>query len=1158
MKQNRLLRTIQVVMLAILMVFTQFPAVSYAGETSDGSLGSVRVIVENTTFTPETASSLGAVWEDSYWYGTLVDETVQFNENSTMMSCVVAALDKHGYSQTGAENNYISEINGLEASDGGAESGWMGTLNDWFANAGFGEFTVASGKLSANDEIRIMYTSKGYGADLGGTWENNDKSLKSVSFSVGELDSEFMSTAHDYYLDLPAGTSSVKATPTAANKNFMVKTFVGDKEYKRSEEIPVSNGTEIIIKCGDPSWPTMNDAADVPAEEYSFIVRILKTPTFDASVTMNADTPKAKLFASSDTEKSDDLFEGITASNNTYSVELAAGSYLLEGYNAASEFNGSIYIDVKEDQDNKYQVRTAYNYFAQNSGFVLGTDYEIETTVKASDGTLRQIQVGEYTKWDRTCPAVITLDGDTVTANYTPSAEREAEGYIGTSKTVTMSKNQFIDLQATLPHTKLITINAPTGSTISAGRFYRYYKYDFAQVEEMTDNGIQTTAKLRVPEGSGSYFYRVQNPNGVTYWNFVRSLDSNQTINVTAEDLHIGDTEFNKDTVYSDFAENKYDLGSIYMNINRKEYLNLNVGETYTLNMFRNWQAIENFMNSQIALPDFHYEIIDEQGDPSDVVSIEPNENNSAWGTLKAEKEGTAIVLVTYDSMTHKTAMGGERLSAIWPEFTGVFVVKVGGEESDIDTNMVIDRLNGTSGEVDAEHDILFYTGENGAEYSFKPEEGSTVSIARSSIKDGKMTFDGFSSEGITVADDGTVTLSGLTGGRHIVRVAKGDEVTYQVLTARQVSYTLTDEDGNELTSAGMVKPGESVTIQFNGLVHPIEKMAGAYNFHATLHYLAQDNETGFENKATSPFGVYDFSSDLTKQKITVKVPEDWDFDNLTLHGAIKEGGFANVGFGGHRGFAYETGYAFNPSSPNKTGHNAVLPVIRIAVDLPVKNLVYDGNGNDGGTVPESDTSHFSTDVLTILDNVGEMTKTGNDFAGWNTSSDGSGTAYNAGDTLALANGSVTLYAQWTPKQYTVTWVGSDGAALESDSVPYGTVPEYSGTTPTKASDDKYDYTFAGWDPQVATVTGDVTYTAQFDAKEKASIAPDENGKDNAGNDNTDVKIAGGKSSGGDSKDAPATGDSNSSSSDAAMMVIAFLCSLLMVYTSLRRHRTED
>ncbi len=191
------------------------------------------------------------------------------------MSCVVDALGS--YSQTGADSNYITEINGL-SNQGGAQSGWMGTLNDWFTNEGLNSYTVANGKLSAGDEIRMMYTMN-MGLDIGSDFNSKDKTVKELSFSAGTLSPAFDKDTNSYTLTVPADTDSVVVTPTASNKNYQVRTYVGETEYKRTAAVPVADNTEITVKCGDPSWPSMNNgeygngSESIPGETYTVTVK---------------------------------------------------------------------------------------------------------------------------------------------------------------------------------------------------------------------------------------------------------------------------------------------------------------------------------------------------------------------------------------------------------------------------------------------------------------------------------------------------------------------------------------------------------------------------------------------------------------------------------------------------------------------------------------------------------------------------------------------------------------------------------------------------------------------------------------------------------------------------------------------------------------------
>ena len=67
------------------------------------------------------------------------------------------------------------------------------------------------------------------------------------------------------------------------------------------------------------------------------------------------------------------------------------------------------------------------------------------------------------------------------------------------------------------------------------------------------------------------------------------------------------------------------------------------------------------------------------------------------------------------------------------------------------------------------------------------------------------------------------------------------------------------------------------------------------------------------------------------------------------------------------------------------------------------------------------------------------------------------------------------------PKTYTIRFLNYDGSELQVlTDVEEGTIPQYTGATPTRPADAQYNYTFKGWSPTIVAATADATYTARY------------------------------------------------------------------------------
>lgn len=92
----------------------------------------------------------------------------------------------------------------------------------------------------------------------------------------------------------------------------------------------------------------------------------------------------------------------------------------------------------------------------------------------------------------------------------------------------------------------------------------------------------------------------------------------------------------------------------------------------------------------------------------------------------------------------------------------------------------------------------------------------------------------------------------------------------------------------------------------------------------------------------------------------------------------------------------------------------------------------YDANGGTG-TMSSSTHTYGTAKALTT----NTFSRTGYDFVGWNTASDGSGNSYTNGQSvsnlISTDNGSITLYAQWQLKTYIISYNLNGGTGLISN-----------------------------------------------------------------------------------------------------------------------------
>jgi len=648
-------------------------------------------------------------------------------------------------------------------------------------------------------------------------------------------------------------------------------------------------------------------------------------------VTMNA---KSKLIKSLVNMDTNDTVAVGNPTSNKYTFDAADGSYLLTATDKDGKTeNGTIQLDI--DADHTTFAIFSPEITVKNSGWVYGTDYTFNLKVTTKEGVEVNTTMGEYTTGKK---MFLVFNGNTYNMEIVPSDARSAEGYLTGSYSGTVTYNASISAEA--PMSVPYSITVPAGANLFIGtKTAHFVKFKEVAPISITDGG---TVYNFILADKQVYNYRVTQEGKYTQAGiFTMSTDEAKrpVLTFTDDDLTAKDPKFIDHDVTSN---SKYNVGDLFLNINAAGHLQLaNVGETFDILPIRNWQLVENTMNNYFIEPDYHFTVVNLNGEEDNSVVKVENELLTAVGT------GTAIVLVTYDAIhlnLYKDAAkqdfaGGADWGAIWPENTGVFVVTVGEAATDIKSNIIINKdyltkANGVDTKIamealDAEFDVLYYLDtEEGFDYTFTPEGVASVTLARPVIGTNMASYTGFSNKGVTDNNDGSYTVC-LTEGRNIVCLTDADgKSLYQVITAKPCHRDII-VGGNVVSG---VMPGDAVTVQYTGLYHPANKMAGIHNFSAFLSYKkASDGITVKNGKGNQ----YTMAATPAAQAVTFTVPEDWTEATIELSDGVM--GISGYGdpVGNHRATSKTTGRAPNFTAISQSAVFGRVPAVELKVKQP-------------------------------------------------------------------------------------------------------------------------------------------------------------------------------------------------------------------------------
>jgi len=373
---------------------------------------------------------------------------------------------------------------------------------------------------------------------------------------------------------------------------------------------------------------------------------------------------------------------------------------------------------------------------------------------------------------------------------------------------------------------------------------------------------------------------------------------------------------------------------SVLLNINERNKLSLEIGESYKVRAYRApWQIINTDTDNIMIEPDFHFNII--SGD--DVISIRQTDGGNAggnWAEITAENNGVAIIEVSYDAIDVAYGNKTETYTATNPRRTGVFVVTVGDNYGDI-----------PGIDIDSEYHTEYFTGNNG-NISVTPQ-GDNIRVDVANINSGAL------GAWENIVDNNGVFDIPLYNGNNILKITSDGITDYRIIRASKLETVITNNTNPDRTEE--IHPGDRLTISFKGLFQWIPKFSGIYN-PSSLYAVYQLGDEVIEGQKSQ--------YDLPESTLDITIPPDAEEKIILTNGRLTGNTLGSV-WSAHRQLT-DIGVPANFNASTLTLEDLPLPELIIPITIPSEDSEGDTDNGNTPSRPSAGDDDNSDDTDTI------------------------------------------------------------------------------------------------------------------------------------------------------------------------------------------------